>query len=259
MHIASKCTGACACACTAGSWGCPIVRRHLWRHSPTRGCLIVLACRLYLSRDPRCVGKSRPPRCVDTCATRTRALGTERARATMSHANAELRTLFYAPIATSPEPLAITVDAAASQLPADQAEPLLRALRLQPSHGAHYHQLALLAQQHKAPHETRAALLERASALLPSDTGLKFEVSNARKDHFDDLNPKPKPKPKPGPKTGPNPNPEPSPCRVRTTSTSCTRAPPSLAARPRSSTPGSGGWRRCGRSLHSRRAAGPPR
>ena len=106
----------------------------------------------------------------------------------MSHAvNTELRTLFYAPIAPSVEPLAITVDAAASQLPTDQAEPLLRALRLQPSHGAHYHQLALLAQQHKAPHETRAALLERASALSPSDTGLKFEVSNARKDHFYEL------------------------------------------------------------------------
>ena len=107
----------------------------------------------------------------------------------MSHAvNTELRTLFYAPVAPSVEPLTITVDAAASQLPTDQAEPLLRALRLQPSHGAHYHQLALLAQQHKAPHETRATLLERASALSPSDTGLKFEVSNARKDRFYELN-----------------------------------------------------------------------
>ena len=112
----------------------------------------------------------------------------ESERALMSHAvNAELRTLFYAPIAPSPEPLAMTVDAAANQLPAEQTEPLLRALRLQPSHGAHYHQLAMLAQQHKAPHETRAALLERASALSPSDTGLKFEVSNARKDHFYEL------------------------------------------------------------------------
>ena len=106
----------------------------------------------------------------------------------MSHAvNAELRRLFYAPIAPPTEPLAITVDAAASQLPAEHAEPLLHALRLQPSHAAHYHQLALLAQQYNAPHETRAALLERASALSPSDAGLKFEVSNARKDHFYEL------------------------------------------------------------------------
>ena len=106
----------------------------------------------------------------------------------MSHAvNAELRRLFYAPIAPPTEPLAITVDAAASQLPAEHAEPLLHALRLQPSHAAHYHQLALLAQQYNAPHETRAALLERASALLPSNAGLKFEVSNARKDHFYEL------------------------------------------------------------------------
>ena len=106
----------------------------------------------------------------------------------MSHAvNAELRRLFYAPIAPPTEPLAITVDAAASQLPAEQAEPLLHALRLQPSHGVHYHQLALLAQEYNAPHETRAALLERASALSPSDAGLKFEVSNARKDHFYEL------------------------------------------------------------------------
>ena len=101
--------------------------------------------------------------------------------------NEELRTLFYAPIATSPEPLAMTIDHAASQLPAEQTEPLLRALRLQPNHGAHYHQLAILAQQFKASHETRAALLERALALLPSDTTLKFEVSNARKDHFYEL------------------------------------------------------------------------
>ena len=106
----------------------------------------------------------------------------------MSHAvNAELRRLFYAPIAPPTEPLAITVDAAASQLPAEHAEPLLHALRLQPSHAAHYHQLALLAQQYNAQHETRAALLERASALSPSDAGLKFEVSNARKDHFYEL------------------------------------------------------------------------
>ena len=106
----------------------------------------------------------------------------------MSHAvNAELRRLFYAPIAPPIEPLAITFDAAASQLPAEQAEPLLHALRLQPNHGAHYHQLALLAQKYNAPHETRAALLERASALSPSDAGLKFEVSNARKDHFYEL------------------------------------------------------------------------
>ena len=106
----------------------------------------------------------------------------------MSHSvNQELRLLFYAPIATSPEPLEMTIDVAASQLPAEQTEPLLRALRLQPDHGAHYRQLALLAQQFKAPHETRAALLQSASALLPRDTGLKFEVSNARKDHFYEL------------------------------------------------------------------------
>ena len=97
----------------------------------------------------------------------------------------ELRTLFHAKVPASPTPVAMTVDAAAAQLPMEQSVPLMRALELRPQQsGEHYHRLAQLAQQYEAPPEAQAVLLERASALLPSDTALKFAQSNARKDHF---------------------------------------------------------------------------
>ena len=103
-----------------------------------------------------------------------------------SHAmDEELWTLFHAKVPASPTPVAMTVDAAAAQLPMEQSVPLMRALELRPQQsGEHYHRLAQLAQQYEAPPEAQAVLLERASALLPSDTALKFAQSNARKDHF---------------------------------------------------------------------------
>ena len=114
--------------------------------------------------------------------------------------DAELLVLFSAkhtvaePASRNADSSILTFDAAAAQMPA-HAQLLLRALQLQPHSTAHYHQLALLAARSSPPagaesayHAAQSVLLERAVALMPSDTVLKFAVSDVRKMHFSLIN-----------------------------------------------------------------------
>ena len=99
-------------------------------------------------------------------------------------ADAELLALFSVkhtaaePAARNADSSTLTFDAAADQMPA-QAQPLLRALQLQPRSAARYHQLALLAARSSPPpgaesayHAAQSVLLEQAVALMPSDAVL---------------------------------------------------------------------------------------
>ena len=102
-------------------------------------------------------------------------------------ASNELLRLFQVAVKVRPTPVdaptAESVIDDAPQLPAS-AEPLIRALQLNPQSAAHYSQLATLSEQHGLHYDTQATLWERAALLLPRDQSIAFSLSNARKEQF---------------------------------------------------------------------------
>lgn len=98
----------------------------------------------------------------------------------------ELLRLFEVAVKVRPAPVAPTAGSVvddARQLPAS-AEPLMRALQLNPQSVAHYSQLAILSEQHGVHFDTQATLWERASLLLPRDQSIAFSLCNTKKEQF---------------------------------------------------------------------------